>query len=59
MENIQKIDKNFVTACSIRDSGVIVDNVCDAPFKIYGLIKPEGAEGGLEECQRTSRKVSA
>lgn len=48
MNNIEKTDKNFAVKSVLTRTDVKVHDVCDEPFKIYGLIKPE-CEG---DCYR-------
>ena len=42
MDNISKIDKNFIVQTSFDTSGMNIYNVLEEPFKIYGLIPPNG-----------------
>ncbi len=44
MQDIQKIDTNFKIQTTLSNTNVRIYDVCQAPFKVYGLILPQNKE---------------
>ncbi len=38
---IEDIDRNFLVSAELSCDDISIYNVCETPFKIYGLIKPD------------------
>lgn len=49
MAKLSDIDKNFLVETTIDRDDIVFYNVCDEPFKVYGLLKPD------KECDHFRR----
>ncbi len=63
MQDIQKIDTNFIIQTTLTKTDIRVYDVCQAPFQVYGLIPPQNKEDRfrrmpLEQAEKVSEGVA-
>ncbi len=63
MQDFQKLDINFSLKTKLSKENIEIYDVCNPPFKVYGLILPENEEDcfhrmPLEEARKVSEAVS-